>query len=128
MTGAERGSAQRRGTVRHPDPMRRAAHTAADLCKTEIYRTYKAGELAAQMARKGKDVILEVLRLGIQVKDRQDSEADAANGRHVIEMPDALWSAVATSAEDHGQTPDEWLVDAAYAYIFQESDANEHVE
>lgn len=41
---------------------------------------------------------------------------------HLLAIPDSLWAMIEKNAREQNETPDEWIVDAAYAFIFTESD------
>ena len=104
----------------HEEPS--STEAAANLYRKEVYRTYKAGEFAAQVARTGKNAILEIIRLGLQAKDVEESDHKKGMNHHLLAIPDSLWAMIEKNAREQNETPDEWIVDAAYAFIFTESD------
>lgn len=96
---------------------------ASDLAKAQIYRTYRVGKKAAQIAQDGEAAILELLELGLAAKKRQDDSDEQGEHLHEIAIPDPLWKVIEQNAQHDGKSPDEWIVDAAYAYVFNENEA-----
>lgn len=101
---------------------------ASDLAKAQIYRTYRAGQKAAQIAQDGQAAILELLELGLAAKKRQSTSDEQGEHLHEIAIPDPLWKVIEQHAQSDGTTPDNWLVDAAYAYMFNENEREEDGE
>lgn len=77
---------------------------------------------AKALADMGSEVITEILSLGLQAKRAREKESKKGSHFHQIALPDPLWSFIQKEAKAQGSTPSDWLIDAAYAYIFKSSE------
>ncbi|MBO7671141.1 MAG: hypothetical protein J6S25_00070 [Aeriscardovia sp.] len=77
---------------------------------------------ARALADMGSEVITEILSLGLQAKRAREQESRKGSHFHQISLPDPLWSFIQKEAKSQGTTPSDWLIDAAYSYIFKSSE------
>lgn len=78
--------------------------------------------VARALADMGSEVITEILSLGLQAKRAREKESRKGSHFHQISLPDPLWSFIQKEAKSQGTTPSDWLIDAAYSYIFKSSE------
>ena len=77
---------------------------------------------ARAIADMGSEVIMEILSLGLQAKRAREKESKKGFHFHQVSLPDPLWSFIQKEAKLQGTTPSDWLMDAAYSYIFKSSE------
>lgn len=77
---------------------------------------------ARVLADMGSEVITEILSLGLMAKRAREKESKKGSHFHQVSLPDSLWSFIQKEAKSRGISPSDWLIDAAYSFIFKSSE------